>query len=254
MNDPCPIEFSYSFTHDAGYTVPPQWHTSYELVYYTEGVGTTVIGNRVFPIAPGTFTLIRPNTVHSEHHDTAGSVAFIVFRTEIPDELTDRAYSDPADTPILKLLTSMLEELQQFKRNYKRILSLQLQELVILIDRLCCDGERQKEDTIEYAVRYIHEYHSTPIDWQNLAQYCNYSYSHFRLIFKKATGCSPNEYLMHCRLNAAKRLLEQTTLSCTEIAYRCGFPSNAKFSTYFKDFVGISPKDHRKKSAQKPIE
>lgn len=248
MNDPCPIEFSYSFTHDAGYSVPPQRHACYELVYYMSGSGTTVIGNKVFPISAGTFTLIRPNMIHSEQHDTAGSVAFINFHAEIPDELADRAYQDPTDAPIFALLTALLEELKQLKRNYKKILALKLEEMVLLIDRLCCEVEAPKEDAIEYAVRYIREYHSTPIDWQNLARYCNYSYSHFRLIFKKATGYSPNEYLMNCRLTAAKRLLESTAFSCTEIAYRCGFPNGAKFSTYFKQNEGMSPKDWRKLS------
>lgn len=167
MSDPCPIEFSYSFTHNAGYTVPPQRHSCYELVYYTSGTGTTVIGNKVFSICAGTFTLIRPNMIHSEQHDTEGSVTFINFHADIANELADRAYQDPADAPILTILTALLEELKHRKRNYKKILALKLEEMVILIDRLCNEVEAPKEDAIEYAIRYIREYHSTPIDWQN---------------------------------------------------------------------------------------
>ena len=248
MNEFCPIEFSYSFTHDAGYTVPLQHHACYELVYYISGSGTTVIGNKTHPISPGTFTLIHPFTEHSEHHVTAGSVMFINFHADVPKELTDRSFQDNKDQVIYNVLIRLLSELQTLKQNYKKILALELEEMIIHIDRLCQKSEPPTETAIEYAVRFIQEYHSTSIDWQNLARYCNYSYSHFRMIFKKATGVSPNEYLLNCRLNAAKNMLTQTTLSCTQIAYQCGFPDNAKFSSYFKAKVGMSPKDYRKQA------
>lgn len=254
MNEFCPIEFSYSFTHPAGYTVPRQHHACYELVYYISGSGTTVIGNKTYPINPGTFTLIRPFTEHSEHHVTEGSVMFINFHADVPKELTDLSFQDTKDKVIYNVLIRLLGELQTLKKNYKKVLALELEEMIIHIDRLCQKSPPQKETAIEYAVRFIQEYHSTPIDWQNLARCCNYSYSHFRMIFKKSTGVSPNEYLLNCRLNAAKNMLTQTTLSCTKIAYQCGFPDNAKFSSYFKAKVGMSPKDYRKQAPPPPAE
>ena len=51
----------------------------------------------------------------------------------------------------------------------------------------------------------------------------NLSYDYFQHRFKELTGYSPQAFLLQQRLNGAKKLLVQTSLSCTEIAYRCGW-------------------------------
>ncbi|MBO4976774.1 MAG: AraC family transcriptional regulator [Lachnospiraceae bacterium] len=43
-----------------------------------------------------------------------------------------------------------------------------------------------------------------------------------------------------------EQMLLNKTLSCTEIAYRCGFSNSAQFSAMFKREKGISPYQYRK--------
>lgn len=253
MQKRCPISFHYAFSHGAGYIVPPQSHFAYELVYYVKGSGNTTVGGSSFPFHQGSFTLTRPGTVHSEHHATAGNVMFIIFQADVPDELPNHVFHDSEDRIIETLLRDIFNELQERRQGYTEILELRLRELMIKIGRLSTPSTEGKSDITDFAVRYIREYYSTPIDWKDLASFCNYSYSHFRFLFKETMGVSPSQYLLGCRLDAAKQLLCETSLSCTEIAYRCGFPNNAKFSSYFKKAMGTSPKAWRLGATKHPV-
>lgn len=64
--------------------------------------------------------------------------------------------------------------------------------------------------------------------------------------FRSAYGMTPYEYLNQRRINTAKLLLCNTSLSVDEIAVRTGFPDHNYFSKYFKKKVGISPSKFRK--------
>ena len=58
-------------------------------------------------------------------------------------------------------------------------------------------------------------------------------------------GMPPGEFIRFIRLNHAKRLLKQTNLSITEIAYQSGFSSQSFFSRTFSSQEGQSPTSFR---------
>ena len=62
---------------------------------------------------------------------------------------------------------------------------------------------------------------------------------------KALTGCTPVDLLRKARLNKARRLLTESDLSVSEIAYSVGFTSPSYFSKCFKDEYGIVPGDAR---------
>lgn len=64
--------------------------------------------------------------------------------------------------------------------------------------------------------------------------------------FRSAYGVTPYEYLNIRRINTAKLLLANSTLSIEEIAIQTGFPDHNYFSKYFKKKVGVSPSRYRR--------
>ena len=66
--------------------------------------------------------------------------------------------------------------------------------------------------------------------------------------FRSAYGMTPYEYLNQRRINTAKQLLQNSTLSIEEIASQTGFPDHNYFSKYFKKKVGVSPSKYRKQN------
>jgi transcriptional regulator GlxA family with amidase domain len=65
--------------------------------------------------------------------------------------------------------------------------------------------------------------------------------------FKQATGVTPIEYLQKTRIEAAKRLLEQTDQSVLEVMLNSGYNDLKSFRQLFKKSAGLTPKDYRDK-------
>jgi signal transduction histidine kinase/AraC-like DNA-binding protein/CheY-like chemotaxis protein len=62
---------------------------------------------------------------------------------------------------------------------------------------------------------------------------------------KAILGISISVYIVNYRLKKAKDLIENSSLSLSEIAYSTGFSSPSYFSTTFKNKYGFNPKDLR---------
>ncbi len=65
-------------------------------------------------------------------------------------------------------------------------------------------------------------------------------------LFRQERNQTLNDYLTELRMEAAKRLLEQSDLRVYEIAEQVGYGSSAYFSTAFTRYSGKSPADYRK--------
>lgn len=62
--------------------------------------------------------------------------------------------------------------------------------------------------------------------------------------FKKATGLTPNDYLMALRVETSKQLMYQNN-SLLDIAFSTGFYDQSHFYHCFKKYVGLSPTEYR---------
>ena len=65
-------------------------------------------------------------------------------------------------------------------------------------------------------------------------------------LFKKETGKSIINYLLDERLESAKMLIREGSLSLSDIAVETGFSDYNYFSRIFKKRVGVSPISYKK--------
>lgn len=93
----------------------------------------------------------------------------------------------------------------------------------------------------ENVENYINNNLDKKISNEELAQMANMSVFHFIRAFKKEKGFTPHEFILRSRVNTATFLLRATSLSLTEITYRCGFANEAAFSNCFKSLTGMTP-------------
>ncbi len=89
------------------------------------------------------------------------------------------------------------------------------------------------------------EQYDDPYTLEALAKEYNVSPSSLSHRFKEVTGMSVMEYLLSCRLAAAKNLLIETDLPIGEIVEQCGFSDSSNFSRTFKARTGLSPSAFR---------
>ena len=61
--------------------------------------------------------------------------------------------------------------------------------------------------------------------------------------FQSLSMTTPSDYIKSCRLKKAMELLQESTASVTEIAYRVGFSSPQYFAKCFKDEYGMTPRE-----------
>ncbi|MBN2223095.1 MAG: helix-turn-helix transcriptional regulator [Deltaproteobacteria bacterium] len=59
--------------------------------------------------------------------------------------------------------------------------------------------------------------------------------------FHSRVGKSIGTYVRELRINLAERLLTQTALPVTQIAFRCGYEDSSHFSRVFKTLTKSSP-------------
>jgi AraC family transcriptional regulator len=69
---------------------------------------------------------------------------------------------------------------------------------------------------------------------------------HLTRQFKRQFGCTIREYMQYRRIRAAATLVAQSSMSLTEVAYRCAFADQAHFCRAFRAVVRLTARDYRK--------
>ncbi len=87
---------------------------------------------------------------------------------------------------------------------------------------------------------------------EDLARELDVSERHLRRALERELGVSPLELAQTHRLLLAKRLLADTDLSVTDIAYASGFQSLRRFNTVFRERYGMSPSALRRGPKRSP--
>ena len=94
---------------------------------------------------------------------------------------------------------------------------------------------------------YIDQHYAENLTNDRLAALIHTSPSNFLRQFHRIMGITPNAYLTTIRLNAARKLLEETTRLITDIAQSVGFYDHSHFTKAFRKSRGMTPGDYRRR-------
>lgn len=100
----------------------------------------------------------------------------------------------------------------------------------------------QWERRIGAAITAMEDHPDHPWTVKELARYIGSSRSSFAATFKEAVGETPYSYLRRFRMERARQLVEESTLSVHEIARRLGYPLPSSFSRAYAAYFGAAPK------------
>lgn len=125
--------------------------------------------------------------------------------------------------------------------------------LHVLTDMVAADAESTlqtgRDDWLEKSLQLLG--HQTPEGWpspQVVAPQVGLSYENFRKRFAELTGESPGHYQKRRRLEWACAAIYHGDSSLKEIADRLGFCDVFHFSKAFKQEIGYTPSDYRKRA------
>jgi transcriptional regulator GlxA family with amidase domain len=94
---------------------------------------------------------------------------------------------------------------------------------------------------------WLEEHHRDAVDIQALGRLVAMSVRTLNRRFRAATGESPISYLHRIRIEAAKRMLEDTRANVDEITRAVGYGDARSFSRLFKRETGLAPRQYRER-------
>src|SRR5215475_8259619 len=160
-------------------------------------------------------------------------------------------FQDSAAQQLLKLLFTDLTDGYPASRLYADHLihALAYRFLVMGREDAPSSAEKQVSPLPRHILRRVIEQmrnFESKLSLQMLAKESGYSRVHFVRMFRAATGCSPHNYLLNLRLERARELLKNPSISLIDIALDCGFSSHSHMSRLFHKSVGVTPSAYRR--------
>ncbi|WP_226342470.1 helix-turn-helix domain-containing protein [Deinococcus sp. AJ005] len=95
------------------------------------------------------------------------------------------------------------------------------------------------------ATARIETEYAAPLTVPELARSAGLSVTTFERQIRRVYGLTPTQLLTRTRIEAATRLLAQTSLSVAQIAVDCGYFDHSAFARAFKGAVGLTPSGYR---------
>lgn len=103
---------------------------------------------------------------------------------------------------------------------------------------------------VEQAIEHIRKNLSVNITRTEVAKEVNLSEEYFSRLFRKETGETFKDYVVGLKINEAKKLLDNTSLSVGIIASKVGYSNFSHFSKTFREITGMSPVDYKKRNKE----
>ena len=233
------------------------YHSSYELFYIKSGTATFIIGNKSYSVYEGTLLVIPPYVPHKSIYTDSGETSRIELQlkisfltkhmAEILEHLSKHicyTLSLKYQTYLLKLLYKMKEEFRSKKEYSEDLCLAYVTEFLVAVHRnaLRCEATSTENEVLAQKImEYITENYHRNITIAELSEEFHICESTVFKSFKKHIGLKVTDYINFTRVMNAERLMQETDLSLTEIAYRCGFNNCNYFSSVFKRYKNTTP-------------
>lgn len=114
-----------------------------------------------------------------------------------------------------------------------------------MLDNVYVTRNVKNAETLGQVLRYIRENFAQPITLDEVARSVFLSPFYFSHLFMDELGITFMEYLTRVRMEEAKKLLSDKSLSMQAIAEGVGYDDASYFSKVFKKNVGVTPNKYR---------
>lgn len=102
------------------------------------------------------------------------------------------------------------------------------------------------DERMQKAILYIQQNVNQHLTVGDVADYVGFSKSYFSAYFKKTLGFSVSAFILRCKLEEGRELLQYTDKSISTISEFLCFSSQSHFHTSFRKQFGMTPSEYRK--------
>ncbi|MBE6659683.1 MAG: AraC family transcriptional regulator [Ruminococcaceae bacterium] len=255
---------------------PLHWHPDFEIASAECGVLDYQVGQQHIHLEPGDSIFVNGNVLHGIRQlsgDEPDPMPNIVFSGTLAAPETSVIYQkyilpvigcgtlpfivfrhgEPDHSEVLRLVgeiyTAFREQDVCFEMTVQRNISRIFEYICRNFESLPRSEESRIQLTAQIRIQkmltYIYEHYADAVTLEDIAGAANISRSEAGRCFQTYMNCSPVDALIRHRLQTARRLLTETTLTLQEISYDCGFHSVNYFSRQFKKLYGYAPGKNR---------
>ncbi len=257
-----------------GFRLYPHIHEEFEFLVLTQGRGSIYIDGAAYSLTAGEGVFIPSRSIHLGKPEDSHPAAFfaIVFSPRmlsegVADAISHR-YVDPVlhgglklpvryspEIPWQQAALDAAQEVETLERESPPCKELLIKAALLrLWAVLCAHGESTAHETdggrldeIRQALEYIDREYASPLTLGELARQAHMSESHFSRCFSAATHMSPFAYLQQVRIQKSCQNLRQGALPVSRVALACGFNDFSYYSKRFREMVGCTPSEYRKR-------
>lgn len=223
----------------------PQGRADYQLLLITAGTGHFTLSGRERTAGIGSMVLYLPLEPQIYRFEKNSSYFWLHFSGTQIDAIAEKH----ALASCIRTIENMPEAIDCFTRLiYSKIQHPPREEYACGL-LLCLFStiwhSHTSSERLQAAVQILLKSRIHEVSLPQLAQSCHMSVSHFSRQFKKQYGLSPHAYHLFLKIESAKNLLTETSLSVADIATSLGFDDPLYFSRVFKRACGLSPTKYR---------
>ncbi len=102
-------------------------------------------------------------------------------------------------------------------------------------------------DRIQKAIHFIQQNTNRHITAKDVADHVGFGRSYFSAYFKKELGFSLSAFILRCKLEEGRKLLQYSDKPLSEISNYLCFSSQSHFQTAFKKQFGTTPMEYRRR-------
>ncbi|MDR6550303.1 AraC family transcriptional regulator [Paenibacillus qinlingensis] len=264
----------------AGTAYGPRTIPDYQIVYVISGRMNLFIGSEEYEILPGDCAFWGADTLHklTVHPDMPATFISLHFDwTRMspepihPGPKLKNFHENPPYEPALpytvevesygsvsfpvhfrflegeRIFHQIVQEYKEEDHGYAMVLRGLLLQVLTQIIRRELDvafTHSSKRTMISNALQMIKEHPEQAWSITELAKSCGYHHIYFSQLFKEVMGVSPKRYMIHKRIQLAKKLLLKEE-KVEVVASKLGYTSIHYFSRHFKSISGMSPSTFR---------
>lgn len=262
-------------------------HDFIEIAYVIHGFGCHIINGERYEISQGDILLCPRGIVHgifplSDTDRSDLEVYNILFSPDYTPELdtlpgisrlyniacthfhnknskdssfkvNNYRFSPPEQHLVQNIMEHMLSEYTKKEKNYKELITLNLGNLFLIMDRsinsfgLQSRTKNINREIIINSMEYIQVHYDKQISVSDLASQVLLSKNYFSSIFKEYVGITVIQYIQNTKLDKACYFLTHTQYSVSEIIDKIGYTDYRFFNKIFKRKTGLTPIIYRKK-------
>lgn len=249
-----PSEFSLNFFHRMLF--PDHLHAQIEIALPFSGDFHAKVDGSTHVIHPGEALLVFPNHLHGYPQETESHGLMLIFSPGILPELGVDWETTQPRTPVITPLTedtryalsrlSQLPPTHQLSREISALLHLLLSGL-LQNTALENASAHVVSDILYNALRYIAAQYASPdISLKTVARHVGVNEYHLSHLLNARLHTDFRRYVNLLRVDKARQMLTQKSLSVEEISFRCGFSTLRSFDRVFKEIAECTPREYRR--------